>query len=100
MLKCSIAIAMSVIVGACQASPPSEAVEPEAEETEALTADWTGCSCDSDCNDGRYGSERVCSNSGAEAGTCIRGCHSDFDCPTGMLCYKLGTPHWFCAYYG
>lgn len=49
------------------------------------------CTTDYDCNQGVTGTEDVCA---AGLGYCIRGCHSDTDCATG-LCAPT-QPHWSC----
>ncbi len=40
------------------------------------------CTEDSQCNGGRTGTQEVC----GDDGTCIRGCHSDSDCPSNDYC--------------
>ncbi len=51
-----------------------------------------GCSTDYDCNQGQTGTDDVCA---ASEGYCIKGCHSDSDCPSGLTCEQT-QPHWSC----
>jgi hypothetical protein len=50
------------------------------------------CTTDADCNQGQAGTQDVCA-SGEDY--CIQGCHSDFDCPSGLTCEQT-SPHWSC----
>jgi hypothetical protein len=50
------------------------------------------CSSDEDCNGGRSGTQIVCASS---ENYCIRGCHSNDDCPNGTTCAPT-SPHWSC----
>jgi hypothetical protein len=52
----------------------------------------TPCSTDDDCNQGETGTDVVCA---ASEGYCIRGCHSDEDCPGEETCAHT-SPHWSC----
>lgn len=54
------------------------------------------CDADADCNQGASGTGKVCSNSGATAGTCVSGCHTDADCPSGTTCDETLSP-WACV---
>ena len=51
-----------------------------------------GCSTDEECNDGKRGTETVCSRSKLY---CIHACHSDSDCADGLSCAHT-SPHWSC----
>jgi lysozyme len=54
------------------------------------------CATDADCNQGATGTGKVCSDSGATAGTCVVGCHGDTDCPSGTTCDETLSP-WACV---
>ena len=54
------------------------------------------CSSDADCHHGAQGAAAICANSGAAAGHCIDGCHTDADCPSGGSCDE-SQAHWQCT---
>jgi hypothetical protein len=60
--------------------------------TSAAPPGTEACSSDDDCNGGRSGTQIVC---GSSEDYCIKGCHSDNDCPSGTTCAKT-APHWSC----
>lgn len=55
-----------------------------------------GCTSDDHCHHGAPGAATVCANTGAAAGHCIDGCHTDADCPAGGTCDE-SQAHWQCT---
>ena len=54
------------------------------------------CQTDANCNHLVGGLDVICSNTGATAGQCIDGCHTDADCASGGTCDK-SQAHWQCT---
>jgi hypothetical protein len=57
----------------------------------------SACSDDADCNHGATGSNVICATSGAQAGSCIPGCHKNTDCDTGDTCDLTTMPEPTCV---
>ncbi|MFS8068030.1 MAG: hypothetical protein ACMG6S_16875, partial [Byssovorax sp.] len=65
-------------------------------QTGGVTPGNAACQADADCNNSVGGLNVICSNTGATAGKCIDGCHTDADCAGGGACDKTQA-HWQCT---
>jgi hypothetical protein len=55
------------------------------------------CATDQDCHHGAMGIGVVCANTGADANTCVDGCHADADCDQSEVCDRNAKPRWVCT---
>lgn len=100
MLKGALIVGVCAVLGVAVAGCGAEST-PEAEpESQAVSEAVIGQHCHSDyeCNGAERGSMMVCSNGGGpDDGTCIYGCHTDYDCPQYTQCV-MGSSRWHCQY--